>query len=188
MQPCAYCGEQLAEDSTVCPFCGAFEPFSAATPGAYAAPEQPGTENAREGLFKGTLRDVGCNCAVGCGSLLAVGVIAVVAAVIAVFCGGSVGDYGYDPETQEVNCQEYLDADVSESADLLWGDDEVEVFSIRATLKKDRVDWDKQVCPGIAETSGGKYEIWYFVIDKDKGEWNLGYEMRPLKSAATPIP
>jgi hypothetical protein len=64
----------------------------------------------------------------------------------------------------------------------------VEVFSITANLKRDRLDWDKQVCPGIAETSGGKYEIWYFVTGKDQSEWSLDYDTRPLQSSGTPNP
>ena len=183
MLPCTYCGEQIAEDSTVCPYCGAFEPFSGVPAEAYAEPEPGGAEDARDGFFKGLLKDCGCNLAFGCGGIFVLVVVIALVSVIATFCGGGgEGEYGYAPEMQEINCQEFLDAAVESSVDYVWGDDEVEVFSIRANLERDRIDWEKQVCPGIAETSGGKYEVWYFVTDSDDGEWTLEYEMRRLQS------
>ena len=188
MLPCTHCGEQIAEDTTVCPQCGAFEPFSGIQADSPTERGQASTDSGGKGSFKGLLRDVGCQIAPGCGGMLAVGVVVALVAVIAAFCGGSESGYGYDLETQEINCQEYLDAVAEASVDLLWGDDEVEVFSITANLKRDRLDWNKQVCPGIAETSGGKYEIWYFVTGKDQSEWSLDYDMRPLQSSGTPNP
>ena len=186
--PCTYCGEQIAEDTTVCPHCGAFDPLSDAPAEVSLEPVQTGAEQDREGFIRGLLKDLGCQVVLGCGGILGVGVIAALVAVIAAFCGGGGGDFGYDPDTQEINCQEYLDSDVDASVGLLWGDDEVEVFSIRAASERDHIDWGKQVCPGIAETSNGMYEIWYFVTSEGADEWTLDYEMRPLSSRQTPEP
>ena len=180
MLPCAHCGEQIAEDTTVCPYCGAFEPFSTALPEAPEHPEQATAERAHNGLIKGLLQDIGCHLAVGCGGLVALGVVIALVSVLTVLCGGSQGDYGYDPDTQVVNCQEYVDSAVEANVGVPWFGDDVMVLSIKADLKRDRVDWDKRVCPGVAETTDGKYEIWYFVTDYEDEEWTLDFEMRPL--------
>ena len=132
---------------------------------------------------------MGCQITLGCGGLLAVALIAIIIGLITAFCGGTENDFGYDSETQVIRCQEYIDADLEESEGLLWGEDEVEVFSIQASLQTDRIDWDKNICPGIAETTGGKYEVWYFVVGVDGGEWlTLGYDMKPLESPPESVP
>ena len=188
MATCLHCGERIPDGLTVCPRCGAFEPFVAAqapslSNGSPPAPPDevgvgPGTG---EPGFMGSLKDLGCQYAIHCGGLVAVVVIGVIIVVVAGVCLG--GD-------SKIECQELHDSAFNSSAP--WEDTETgqldlefKILEIASDLETDRMVADKTVCPGVAQTTDGPHSIWY--VPESDGGFTIHIE--PLaESAPAPTP
>ncbi|MXZ89866.1 MAG: hypothetical protein F4W95_10060 [Chloroflexi bacterium] len=168
LKPCSYCGEDVEEGTTVCPHCHTFGPFERSVP---EAPDDALSESsvdhdshvgkARGGWFKGLLKEVGCQYAVGCGGFLAAILIGIVIALIASMCG--------DGRSGKIDCQELHDW-AMEPAD--WEDTDtgqlLDGFRILEIIPDPDANTTAEhgiFCQAVAQTTEGKYLIWYELED-----------------------
>ena len=185
---CSNCGELIAEDTTVCPHCDTPEPLAEAAP-PHPAPliqaEPDRTQVSDPARYAGRGRPTGI------GGLLAFGgagllVRALVLAAAACFILGAYGlcDILGDGALSGTGSGDY-------ECQALYGDfassyqrpelDGLGVQSISLTRHTDDREWNKRVCPAVAETSAGRYNVWIEVTGESETEWEFEFRTEPVE-------
>ena len=185
---CVHCHEDISEFSQVCPRCGTWEPFSPHPSGEADVPahidsttgeEFEGRQEGGSSGLGGFFKDVAINYAIGCGGcLVAIVVVIIIVAVVSI-CG--VRGSGLD----RLECQEEYDDFIS-----VFNEDDSphgRILKVTASQETDRIAWDKRMCPGVAETAKGEFEVWLAVIDETSEDWTFEFQIEPLKSEPLPV-
>ena len=169
LKPCPYCGEDIEEDTTVCPHCRIFEPFESSQPaGPVDTLSEPAEEGdpqggeARRGWFKDALKELGCQYAAFCGfPLIAIAIVAVVTVIIAM-CN--------DGKPEEFDCRELHDSVMDLTMD--WEDpdtgqplDDFRILGVTPDPDADTTAEHGAFCQAVALTTDGKRSIWYELED-----------------------
>lgn len=179
LKPCLYCGEDVEEDTTVCPHCHTFGPFESSLPAASVDMLSDLSEECdphggkAQGWFKDLLKDVGCNYAIGCGGLIIAVAIAIAFAAIISMCS--------DGRPKEFNCQELHDWAMEpkdwESTDTGQPLDDFRILEIIPDPDAETVAEHGAFCQGTAQTTDGEHLIWYQL--EDDGSVSLVAEPLP---------
>ena len=182
---CVHCHQEISEFAQVCPRCGAWEPFTLLSPSdtdVAASIDLTGdqeVEETRKGWLGGLLKDVALQYAIGCGGFLAAIVVVIVMVIIVSSCGSGASGYN------QLECQDYYDGlmpdmRVDESS-------EVQILSITANEEKDQIAWNKSICPGVMETTKGKFKIWTIEIEETSTDWFFESEVEWLGPQPIPV-
>ncbi len=180
LKPCSYCGENIEEDTTVCPHCRTFGPFESSLPvdsiDTFSDPPEERDSRggeAREGFFKGLFREIGCNCAFGCAFSFVGFIILVVLVVIVATCGGGrptefdrgeLHDWAMDPTGWE-------DTDTGQPLH------DFRILEITPGPDAAITAEHGPFCQAVAQTTEGEHSVWY--ESEDDGTLSLFTEPLP---------
>ena len=168
LKPCSYCGEDIEEDTTVCPHCHIFGPFASSLPAASIDAFSDSSEErdahggeAREGFFKGLFREMGCHCAIYFGGFIILIVMAIIFAVIASMCG--------DGSPTEFDCRELHDwaMDLTDWEETDTGQPlhDFRILEIIPDPDADTTVEHGSFCQAVAQTTDGEHSVWYYLED-----------------------
>lgn len=168
LKPCSYCGENIDEDTTVCPHCRIFGPFESSLPvdsiDTFSDPPEERDSRggeAREGFFKGLFREIGCNCAFGCATYFVGFIILVVIVVIVAVIAGTCGD-GRPTEFDRRELHDWV-MDSTGWEDTHTGQPlhDFRILEIIPDPDADTTAEHEPFCRAVAQTTEGEHSVWY---------------------------
>ena len=185
---CSNCGELIAEDTTVCPHCDTPEPLAEAAPPhpaplIQAEPDRTQVSDPARYAGRGRPTGIGGLLAFGGAGLLVRALVLVAAAcfilgaygLCAILGDGALSGTG----SGDYECQAlYGDFASSYQRPELDG---LGVQSISLTRHTDDLEWNKRVCPAVAETSAGRYNVWIEVTGESETEWEFEFRTEPVE-------
>lgn len=164
---CSYCGEDIEEDTTVCPHCRTFGPFESSPPASVDTlsdlSEQRDSHGSefRGGWFKDLLKGMGCECAFGCCGFIIAIATAIAFAVIISMCGDGVPD--------EFDCQELhdwaMDPTGWENTETGQPLDDFRILEITPDPDANTTAEHGAFCQATAKTTDGEHLLWYELED-----------------------
>ena len=188
MLPCSNCGELMAEGTAVRPHCGISEPTAEVAsphtiPPVLGEPDRTQVSDPARYAGRGRPTGVGGLLAFGGAGLLVRALVLVAAACFILGAYGLcaiLGDGALSgTESGEYECQAlYGDFASSYQRPELDG---LGVLSISLTRHTDDLEWDKRVCPAVAETPAGRYNVWIEVTGESATEWEFEFRTEPVE-------
>ena len=189
MLPCSNCGEAIAGDTTAtCPNCGIPEPTTEAAsphPAPLIQTEPDRTQVSDPARYAGRGRPTGIGglLAFGGAGLLVRALVLVAAACFILGAYGLCAILG-DGALSGTGSGDY-------ECQALYGDFASSIRGPSSTGWEfspspshghtDDLEWDKRVCPAVAETSAGRYNVWIEVTGESATEWEFEFKAEPVE-------